>query len=206
MRNSTCLVAAVPHLTIAGTAASARTPALDTAPNSESGVPIERLIAAVAKKTGKRFVLDPRVRGGITLVGEEPADVSYPEFLAVLSVNGYAAVEDGRLVQIVPDANLRQYPTPIITAKDTRPAYEFVTQVIALKYASAAQMIPILRPMIPLYGHLAANPSSNTILISDRFANVRRIEAIIRELDVPEAAKSRTVGSTAGSTDSGPSH
>ena len=60
--------------------------------------------------------------------------------------------------------------------------------------------------MIPQYGHLAANPSSNTILISDRFANVRRIEAIIRELDVPEAAKPRSAGSAAGSTDSSPSH
>ena len=199
MRNSTRLVAAMLYLTVVGTAAFAQTPTLDTAPTSESGIPIERLIAAVAKKTGKRFVLDPRVRGGVTLVGEEPADVSYPEFLAVLSVNGYAAVEDGKLVQIVPDANLRQYPTLVITAKDTRPAYEFVTQVIALKYASAAQMIP-------QYGHLAANPSSNTILISDRFANVRRIEAIIRELDVPEAAKPRSAASAAGSTDSSPSH
>ena len=123
MRNSTRLVAAMLYLTVVGTATFAQTPTLDTAPTSESGIPIERLIAAVAKKTGKRFVLDPRVRGGVTLVGEEPADVSYPEFLAVLSVNGYAAVEDGKLVQIVPDANLRQYPTLVITAKDTRPAY-----------------------------------------------------------------------------------
>jgi general secretion pathway protein D len=125
------------------------------------------------------------------VVGEEPSEISYPEFLTVLSVYGYAAIEDGKFVQIVPDANLRQYPTPIITSKDTRPGYDYVTQVISVKYVSAAQLIPILRPMIAQYGHFAAFPGTNLVLISDHFANVRRIEALIRALDVAEPVKSR---------------
>ncbi|HEY2809736.1 MAG TPA: secretin N-terminal domain-containing protein [Steroidobacteraceae bacterium] len=172
----------------------------------DTGVPIERLTGIIAKKTGKRFVLDPHVHGGISLIGVEPGEISYPEFLAILNAYGYAAVEDGKLVRIVPDANLRQFPTPIITPKDTRLPYEYVTQVIAVKYISAAQLIPILRPMIPIYGHLAAYPESNMLIISDYYANLRRIEAIIRDLDNPETAKSRTNVSKATPAESGAAH
>jgi general secretion pathway protein D len=87
---------------------------------------------------------------------------------------------------VLPDANARQQPLPTITAKDTRPASECVTQIIPLKYASAAQLVPVLRPMLPPYAHLAAVLPGNALLIVDRFANVRRIEALVRSLDTPE--------------------
>src|SRR5215469_3396784 len=155
-------------------------------PLAESGVPIDRLIATVAKKTGKKFVVDPRVRANIILAGEEPSEITYPQFLTVLEVYGFIAVDDGGLVRILPDANMRQEPIPTITSKDTRPASECVTQIVPLKYVSAPQLVPILRPMLPQYAHLVALPSANTLIISDRFANVRRIEALARSLDTPE--------------------
>jgi general secretion pathway protein D len=155
-------------------------------PRPENAVPIERVIEAVGKKTGKKFVVDPRVHAYVQLVGQEPSQVSYPEFLSVLEVYGYIAVDDGSLVRILPDANARQEPIPTITAKDTRPASECVTAIIPLKYVPAAHLVPLLRPMIPQYGHLVALPSANTLLIVDRFANVRRIEGIARSLDTPE--------------------
>jgi general secretion pathway protein D len=153
---------------------------------AENSVPIERLTAVVAKKTGKKFVLDPRVRADVVLVGEAPTEISYPQFLTVLEVYGFVAVDDGALVRILPDTYLRQQPIPTITSKDTRPASECVTQIVPLKYVSAPQLIPILRPMLPTYAHLAAVPGTNTLLITDRFANVRRIEALARSLDTPE--------------------
>ena len=153
---------------------------------SRAGIPIESLVALVGKKTGKKFVLDPRVHADIVLVGEEPAEVTYPQFLAVLEVYGYVAVENSGLVQIVPDANARQQIIPTIGPKDTFPASEFVTQLIPVKYASAAQLVPILRPMIAQYGHFAAVLPANVLLITDRFANVRRIEALVKALDTPE--------------------
>ena len=156
------------------------------APQPENGVPIERLIATVAKKTGKKFVVDPRVRANVVLVGEEPSQISYPQFLTVLEVYGFIAVDDGALVRILPDANMRQEPILTITSKDTRPASECVTQIVSLKYVSAPQLVPLLRPMLPQYAHLVALPSSNILVISDRFANVRRIEALARSLDTPE--------------------
>jgi general secretion pathway protein D len=157
-----------------------------TAPRRENAVSIERLISTVAKKTGKKFVVDPRVHADVVLLGQEPSEITYPQLLTVLEVYGYIGVDDGSYVRILPDANARQEPIPTITSKDTRPASECVTQIIPLKYASAAQLVPILRPMLPQYAHLVAVFPGNTLLIVDRFANLRRIEALVRSLDTPE--------------------
>jgi general secretion pathway protein D len=157
-----------------------------TAPRPENAVSIERLISTVAKKTGKKFVVDPRVHADVVLLGQEPSEITYPQLLTVLEVYGYIGVDDGSYVRILPDANARQEPIPTITSKDTRPASECVTQIIPLKYASAAQLVPILRPMLPQYAHLVAVFPGNTLLIVDRFANLRRIEALVRSLDTPE--------------------
>jgi general secretion pathway protein D len=153
---------------------------------TRGGVPIEQIVAVIARKDGKRFVLDPRVRANVMLIGSTPSDLTYAEFLTVLEVYGFAAVENGKLVRIVPDANLRQYATPVITAKDTFPGSQFVTEIITLKNVSAPQLIPILRPMVSQYGHMATYPSTNTLMLSDHFDNVRRLEGIIRTFDSEE--------------------
>jgi type II secretory pathway component GspD/PulD (secretin) len=162
---------------------------------TRGGVPIEQIVAVIAKKNGKRFVLDPRVHANVVLIGSSPSDLTYSEFLTVLEVYGFAAVENGKLVRIVPDANLRQYATPVITAKDTFPGSEFVTEIITMKNVSAAQLIPILRPMVSQYGHMAAYPSTNTLMLSDHFDNVRRLEGIIRTIDSekPRAADNAVI-------------
>lgn len=67
--------------------------------------------------------------------------------------------------------------------KDTLPGAEYVTEIITVKNVSAAQLIPILRPMVNQYGHMATYPGTNTVILSDRFDNVRRLEGIIRTLD-----------------------
>jgi general secretion pathway protein D len=152
----------------------------------DTGVPISRLVAIVAKKTGKRFVLDPRVHANVILVGQDPSDVSYSDLLMALKVYGFATVEDGGYVQITPDANARQLPGPIITSKDSRPAAETVTALITLKSISAPGLVPILRPLIPQQGNLSAFACTNTLIITDSFSNVRRIEGIIRALDTRE--------------------
>jgi general secretion pathway protein D len=149
------------------------------------GVPIERLIATVARKTGKKFVLDPRVRANVILVGEDPSELTYSQLLTVLSVYGFLAADDDGYVRVLPDAAMR-LNAPLITSKDTRPSAECVTQLIPVRYISGAQLVPILRPMVSAPGHLAAMIPANTLLVTDYFANVRRIEAIVRALDIPE--------------------
>jgi type II secretory pathway component GspD/PulD (secretin) len=166
----------------AGRAQSSEAPAVSSV-EARGGVPIEQIVAVIARKDGKRFVLDPRVHANVVLIGSTPAELTYAEFLTVLEVYGFAAVENGKLVRIVPDANLRQYATPVITGKDTFPGSEFVTEIITLKNVSAPQLIPILRPMVSQYGHLASYPGTNTLMLSDHFDNVRRLEGIIRTFD-----------------------
>lgn len=155
-------------------------------PTLAGAVPIERLIAAVAKRTGKKFIVDPRLRGDATVVGQEPTSIDYPALLLILHVHGFAAVEDGGYVHVIPDANIRQYPVPLATGKESYAEAEYVSKLIPLKSAPAAHLVPVLRPLLQQAGHLVALPCKNTLLIVETFANVKRIEQIARALDVGE--------------------
>lgn len=187
-----CLLASAPYA-LGQTQSSESVRPVESGQPSEAGVPIERLVAAVAKKTGKRFVIDPRVHGAVVLVGMEPADLSYADLLSVLNVHGYAAVEDARVVQIVPDGVIRAQAVPTIGPKETRAPDEYVTEVIPVKNASAPQLVPVLRPLLPQNAHLAAS-AGNSLILTDRFANLRRIEGLVRALDGAEAARPRGGG------------
>src|SRR5690349_11047201 len=97
--------------------------------SSGGGVPLIQLLETVSKKTGKNFIVDPRVTGNAVLVGIDPAKVTYPDLLSVLQVNGFAASESNGVVKVVPDTNARTMPTPLIGANDKRPDAETVTRV-----------------------------------------------------------------------------
>jgi general secretion pathway protein D len=143
------------------------------------------LIEAVSELTGKNFIIDPRVRATVTMVSKSPLtpDAFYEAFLAVLQVHGFVAVPSGQVIKIIPDANARQVPANDLPDQVSSTSDEVVTQVIAIRNVSAAQLVPILRPLIPQYGHLAAYPASNMLIISDRANNVNRMIRIIRRID-----------------------
>jgi general secretion pathway protein D len=144
---------------------------------------IRQIIEAVGAVTGRNFLVDPRVRAQVTLLSFSPMtpDAFYQAFLATLEVHGYAALEAGGVVKIVPDANARQLPGA--EGLPQAAGDQIVTQTIAVNNIGAAQLVPILRPLIPQYGHLAAHPTSNILIISDRAANVARMVNIIRRMD-----------------------
>jgi general secretion pathway protein D len=156
----------------------------------ERGIPIEELISAVAKKTGKRFMVDPRVRARVTLIGQELGTFDYSDLVAVLHMHGFASFENSGYVNVMPDANSRQWPVPIVSGRESLPDTSVVTRVIPVKSISAAQLVPVLRPMIPQYGHLVAYPCRNTLILVDTYANVKRIEKIVESMDVGEPYKS----------------
>lgn len=156
------------------------------ADEDESGVPVHELIATVAKQSGKRFLVDPRVRLRVTVIGQDLGRFDYPDLLAVLRMHGLTAFENSGYVNVIPEANARQAPLPIVSGRESLPDSALVTKVIAVKSISSAQLVPILRPMIPQYGHLVAYPCRNTLIIVDTFANVKRIETIIQSMDVGE--------------------
>jgi general secretion pathway protein D len=151
---------------------------------SPSGtVPLDTLIATVAKKTGKKFVLDPRVRAPVTLIGEEPSSVTYDELLTILDVYGFVAVQTGGYVVVQPDAYTREEQLPVVSGNENLPDNQAVTAVIHVRSLPAGFLVPILRPLVPQWGHLAAMVCSNDLIIVERFASVRRMQTIIKAMD-----------------------
>jgi len=142
---------------------------------------IRQVIEAVGEVTGKNFILDPRVKAQVTMLSSAPMtpEAFYEAFLSILQVYGFVAIPSGGVIKILPDANSRQMPgSDPANLRD-----DIVTQVIEVHNVAAAQLVPILRPLIPQYGHLAAHPASNMLIISDRVANVERMLRIIRRID-----------------------
>jgi general secretion pathway protein D len=144
-----------------------------------------QVIEAVSQVTGKNFIVDPRVRAQVTMLSSTPMSPAafYEAFLAILQVHGFVAVPSGKVIKILPDANARQLPANDLPNSVSSTSDEIVTQVIQVRNVSAAQLVPILRPLIPQYGHLAAYPSSNMLIIADRAANVNRLARIIDRID-----------------------
>ncbi len=146
---------------------------------------ITQIAEAVSAATGKTFIIDPRVRAQVTMLSSTPMSPGafYEAFLSILQVYGFIAVPAGDVIKILPDANARQIPSIDLPDHVSATSDAIVTQVVDVKNVSAAQLVPILRPMIPQYGHLAAYPSSNILIISDRASNVNRMMRIIRRID-----------------------
>ncbi|HLG52302.1 MAG TPA: type II secretion system secretin GspD [Steroidobacteraceae bacterium] len=144
-----------------------------------------QVIEAVSQVTGKNFIVDPRVRAQVTMLSNTPmnADAFYEAFLAILQVHGFVAVPSGTVIKILPDATARQLPANDLPDRVSATSDEIVTQVVQVRNVSAAQLVPILRPLIPQYGHLAAYPSANMLIISDRASNVNRMVRIISRID-----------------------
>ncbi len=144
---------------------------------------IVEVVALVSEVTGRNFIIDPRLRARVTVISAQPLtpEALYEAFLSVLAVNGFAAVPAGDVIKIVPEVNARygsDSPDDAIA-----PAEEIVTQVIPVQNVPAAQMVGVLRPLVPQFGHLTAFTPSNMIIVSDRAGNVERIASIIRRID-----------------------
>ena len=150
---------------------------------------LQSFIETVAEITGKNFVIDPRVKAKVTVVSARPMDKKeiYEVFLSVLQVHGFATVEVGEVIKILPDVNAKQGAGSVVTNSSGSKGDELVTRVIEVDNVAAAQLVPILRPLVPQQGHLAAYPGSNMLVISDRGANIARLEKIIRKIDQPDA-------------------
>jgi general secretion pathway protein D len=147
---------------------------------------LTQIIEAVSQITGKTFIVDPRVRAQVTILSSTPMspDAFYETFLSILQVHGFVAVPAGNAIKIIPDANARQLPGQAdLPDRVNGNSDEFITQVIAVRNVNAAQLVPVLRPLIPQYGHLVAYQPSNMLIMSDRASNVSRMMRIIQRID-----------------------
>ncbi len=154
---------------------------------------IKSVIKFVSEFSGKNFLVDNRVRGTVSVVSPTPIseEDAYNVFLSVLEMNGFAAVPSGKVIKIIPRAEGKQKTVPV--SKRPPPANDaLVTNVITLRYANAAQLVAILRPLIAPVSHLVAYPASNLLLLTDSAANIAKIRKIIAMIDQPKDVSVRT--------------
>ena len=199
---------AIPALALALLVLSPASSAQDTQASvvaDDMAIDIEALVRRLAQDLGREFIIDPRarsVRGATT-----SEDIDYDSLLGLLRVNGLVAIETADQILITPEANSRSMPTPILQGDDSRVSdHSVVTRVIDIPVfqqparqvasaeadatsplaitnpSSAAQFVPILRPMMSQSAMLGAIPGTNQLVMVDRYDNVRRITAIIEEI------------------------
>jgi len=145
---------------------------------------IRSVIETVSLRTGRNFIVDPRIKATVTVISSEPinGDKLYEIFLSILDVHGYAAVPAGEMIKIVPASVGVQSPIPVLEDQP-RPDDQLITRVIALENKPTQQMIDALRPLISATGSLSAEAITNTVIITDQAANIDKVAKIIRLLD-----------------------
>ena len=150
---------------------------------------IEGVVKVVSEITGKNFVLDPRVKGTVNIVSAKPMAraLVYEVFLSALRLQGFAALEDHGIVKIVPEADAKLHLSPTLGPWDkARTGGDRIeTRVFTLKYESAVQTLPILRPLIAPSNTITAYQNSNTLVITDYANNLQRLAEIINAIDQP---------------------
>ena len=174
----------LPFLILAFALASLRPAIAEDVTLNFSDADLVSVINSVSQITGKNFIIDPRVKGKINVVSSKPLNEEevYNVFLSILQVHGFATIPTENAIKIIPDATAKQSETPS-TAASRNPGDQLITRVIEIKHINAAQLVPILRPLVAQQGHLAAYPSTNVLIISDRAANILRIDRIIAQMD-----------------------
>ncbi len=156
---------------------------------------IRSLITAVADMTGKNVIIDPQVSGRVTVISNQPLDADgvWDVFLSVLRVHGYSVVTDERAVRVLPDTSARQdgrVPVDDMRAGGDEP----VTRIIQLEHVRAQEVGQLLRNLLPQSAYMVHHDGSNSLIISDRAGNVRRIESIIRRLDASSDEEIEVIG------------
>jgi len=147
---------------------------------------IDQVAKAIGAATGKTIIVDPRVKGQLNLVSENPVpeDQALKTLQSALRMQGFALVQDHGVLKVVPeaDAKLQGVPTYVGNAPSAR-GDQVVTQVFTLRHESANNLLPVLRPLISPNNTIAAYPSNNTLIVTDYADNVRRIASIIAGVD-----------------------
>ena len=156
---------------------------------------IEAVVKAVSEITGKSFIVDPRVKGTVTIVSARPVPRSlvYPTLLSALRMQGIAVIEGDSVVRVVPETEAKLQGGPVARGAVTAGGDRMVTQVIPLRYESAAQLVNVLRPMITPSNTIAAFPGANALVITDYADNLKRLEKVISSLDQPPGGEPMVV-------------
>lgn len=147
---------------------------------------IDQVAKAIGAATNKTIIVDPRVKGQMNLVSEQPVpqDQALKTLQSALRMQGFALVQDHGVLKVVPEADAKLQGVPTYVG-NTTPARgdQVVTQVFKLRNESANNLLPVLRPLISPNNQVAAYPANNTLVVTDYADNVRRIGQIIQGID-----------------------
>ncbi len=144
---------------------------------------IRSVIESVAEITGKSFVLDPRVKGKVTIIAPQPIDsrLLYEAVLSAIQVQGFQAVRDGAVTRIIPFSQAFNF-----AAGDG--GNEMRTEVLPIKHVQAATLVSVLKPMLSNGARLMAYAPSNYLVVSDIETNILQLKRFIAIMDDPESS------------------
>ncbi len=152
---------------------------------------IESVARTVANLTQRRLVVDPRVKGTLTLNTERPvpASVAWDQLLSALRLQGYAVIETRGMFKLVPEAEAKlQGGADAVVPRTVAPNNaQVMTQIFKLNHESANQLLAVLRPLISPNNTINVTPGSNALVITDYADNLQRLARIIAALDVSGA-------------------
>ena len=163
----------------------AQDPASNQATLNFADADIESVIKAVGHYTNTTFLIDPRVKGTITVVSEKPLTKkqAFDLLTSTLRMQGYAVVMSDGFAKVVPEADAKLQAGPI--KADRIRGDQIATQIFRLRHESATGLVPVLRPLISPNNTINAYPGNNALVITDYADNLRRLERIINSLDRP---------------------
>lgn len=152
---------------------------------------IDAVVRAMGQITGKNFLLDPRVKGTINISSVKPvsADLAYQILISSLRMQGFTAVEGKGVVKILPEADAKQHYSQTYGKQVKAAGDQVVTVIYPLSYASAAQLVSVLRPLVAPNNAVSAYPGSNVLVITDYADNLKRLTQIIEAIDKPNEAE-----------------
>ena len=154
---------------------------------------IEAVARTMATITGRNVVVDPRVKGQLTLITERavtPA-AAFQQFLAALRLQGFTVVESAGLYKVVPEADAKLQGGSVSVSRGGAPGPgggQIVTQIFKLNYENAANLVPVLRPLISPNNTINVNPGNNSLVITDYADNLQRLARIVAAMDVSNAS------------------
>jgi general secretion pathway protein D len=156
---------------------------------------IDSVVKAVAKATGQTILIDPKVKGSINLVTEQPLTKAktMDALSTALRLQGFAIVEANGTWRVLTEADARLQGTTINTGKTKLEGDQIITQVFKLNYESANNLIPVLKPLISPNNSINAYPGNNTIVITDYASNIQRIAKLISSIDNPTTGEVQTI-------------
>ena len=156
---------------------------------------IESVASVVAKMTGQTILVDPQVKGTITLISNKPVTKTkaLDSFSTALRTSGFALVETNGIYRVVTQADAKLVSTSVTTGKVKQEGDQIITRVFKLNYESANSLLPVLRPLVSPNNTINAYPGNNTIVVTDYASNIQRIATLIDSIDAPTSTDVQTI-------------